>query len=115
MSESKCGASGFMGEFCLTALFVSVVFVVPVTFVHLPALLVVVVVGMAPVGASVGRALPDAWAPDVASTVISPVAFGPYIALAGHCGTDFDAQRGWGATDIHMDLSYRWSGARDKS
>jgi hypothetical protein len=46
---------------------VAVVFVVPVAFVEMPAVVVAVVVGVAPVGAGVGRTLPDTGNPDVAA------------------------------------------------
>jgi hypothetical protein len=87
-----------------------VIFVVPVTFVHLPALLVVVVVGMVPVGASVGWLLPDAAMPDVAASVVSPVAIGPHEAYAGCGWADFIAQGRWGATDVDVDLGEGWGG-----
>ena len=83
---------------------VVVVFVVPVALVHLPALLVVVVVGMAPIGAGVGWTLPDTNVPDVAASIVSPVAFSPDKTLTWHGGTDFVA-KGWrGAADVDVDL-----------
>lgn len=83
---------------------VVVVFVVPVAIVHLPALLVAVVVRMAPIGACVGWLLPYATVPDVAASIVSPVAFGPDITRTGHARLNFAAQ-GWrGTTDVDMDL-----------
>jgi len=89
---------------------VAVVFVVPVAFVHLPAAVVVVVVGVAPVGPGVGRTLPDAGTPNIATAVVSPVTFGPDVAFAGHGGADFIAE-GWrGAADVDVDLGEGWNG-----
>src|SRR5258708_22175118 len=63
---------------------VAMVFAIPVTFVHLPAALVVVVVGVAPVGAGVGWSLPAAGDPDVAATACSPVTVNPVVAFFRH-------------------------------
>jgi len=92
-----------------------VVFVVPVAFVHLPALLVVVVVRVAPVGPGIGWVNPDARHPDVAASTIAPVAFRPDIAFARHGGTHFIAQRRRCATDIDMNLGNGGSGEGSKS
>ena len=99
----------------LLVMMVTVVFAIPMAFVYLPALLIVVVVGMAPVGAGIGRALPDAGSPDVAASIVAPVAFSPYIAFAGHCRTDFNAQGRWGAADVDVDLRNGRSGDGGKS
>ena len=92
------------------------VFVVPVAFVHLPALLVMVVMGMAPVGTGVRRTLPDAAVPDVAASIVAPVAFGPDKALARHGRLNFVAKRWWGAADVDVYLSCGGCGecAKDK-
>ena len=91
------------------------VFVVPVTFMHLPALLVVIVVGMVPVSAGIGRALPTASSPDIAASIVAPVAFGPDIALAGHRGTDFNPEGRWVAADVDVNLGKGGSGEGEKS
>lgn len=81
---------------------IAVVFVVPVSFMHLPALLVVVVVWMAPVGSRIGRPLPNPRDPDIPTAAISPVAINPdeafswnrwpYLIVQGwRCGADVDA------------------------
>jgi hypothetical protein len=86
------------------AVAVVVVFVVPMAFVHLPALLVVVVVGMVPIGACIGWLLPDATVPDVAASIVAPVSFDPDITRTGHAWLNLSAE-GWrGATDVDVDL-----------
>ncbi len=84
---------------------VAMVLAIPVAFVHLPALLVVVVVRMAPVGAGVRRPLPNAWNPDIMIAANSPVAIDPSVAFSGQGRPDFiaDGWR-WGA-DIDLDLA----------
>jgi hypothetical protein len=83
---------------------VAVVLVVPVAFVHLPALLVMVVVGMIPVGTLVGWALPDADVPDVTASIVAPVALGPYITRTGHAWLNLAAERWRGTADVDVDL-----------
>ncbi len=83
---------------------IAVVFMVPVAFVHLPPLLVVVVVGVAPVGAGVGGTIPASADPVVATLVVSPVAVDPLVAFTGSDGADFVAERGWSSTDVDADL-----------
>src|ERR1700738_2731347 len=101
------GGSGQAGQGLVTAVIaamvlvavvmvIAVVFMVPVAFVHLPALLVVVVVGVAPIGSLVGWPLPAARNPDVAATVGSPVAVDPLKAFAGRDGAYLVADRGRG-------------------
>ena len=82
-----------------------VVFVVPVPLMYLPALPVVVVVGMAPVGAGIGWPLPSAGDPDVAAAVRAPVAVGPYETLCRHGRPDLIADRWWRGPDIDLDLA----------
>lgn len=85
-------------------LVVVMVFAVPVAFVHLPALLVVVVVGMAPVGAGVGWPLPDAGDPDVVVAASSPVAIDPDEALFRYGRPDLIADCRW-RPDVDLDLA----------
>ena len=56
---------------------VAMVFAVPVALMNLPTLPVVVVVGMAPVGAGVGRPLPSAGDPDIVAAARAPVPIDP--------------------------------------
>jgi hypothetical protein len=91
---------------------VAMIFVVPVAFVHLPALLVVVIVGMAPVGSLERRTLPNARTPDVAASVVSPIAVYPHVALAGHYGTPLIPQRRWSAANVDVYLCDGWCSKR---
>ncbi len=93
---------------------IAVVFMVPMAFMHLPALLVMVVVRMAPVGPFIRRTLPNSGPPDVAPTVVSPIAFGPDKAGAGHSRPCFVAQRRWGAANVNLDLGNSGSGKRNQ-
>ncbi len=81
-----------------------VVVMVPVAFVHLPALLVVVVVRMIPVGAGVGRLVPAARDPYVAATLVAPVAVLPCIAFAWRWRPALIAQRRRRSPDEYMNL-----------
>jgi hypothetical protein len=80
------------------------IFVVPVAFMHLPALLVMVIVRIAPVGASVRRALPDTMHPHVMSSTVAPIAVGPDVSLTRHRRTHLVSQRWRRAANVHMDL-----------
>jgi hypothetical protein len=59
-----------------------VVFMVPVAFVHLPALLVVVIVRMTPVRTRIRRLIPAPRNPNIPPTLVAPVAFLPCVTLA---------------------------------
>jgi hypothetical protein len=67
----------------IVIMMVAVVFVIPMAFVHLPALLIVVVVGVAPVSAWVGWPFPASAYPCITAVVGSPVAIDPLISFAG--------------------------------
>src|SRR5580692_4050498 len=79
--------------------------VVPVAFVHLPTLLVVVVMGVAPVGASVRRPHPDTMHPYVVTSMVAPVALVPNVTLTWHSRAGLVAQWRRCGADIDMDLS----------
>jgi hypothetical protein len=83
---------------------VLMIFMVPVAFMHLPALLVVVIMRMAVVGPLVWGALPDAIVPDVAPSIVAPVALGPDEANAWRGRTHFTAKGWWCAADVDVDL-----------
>ena len=83
---------------------IAMVFVVPVSFMNLPASLVVVVVGVAPVGAGIGRALPDSRDPDIAATAGSPIAVNPGVALSWHDRPYLVSHR-WRCAEIDLDLA----------
>ena len=98
----------------IVVMVIAMVFVVPMAFMHLPALLVMVVVRMAPVSPLVRRTLPGAWTPNVAATLSSPIAFGPHKTGARHGRPSFVAQRWWGAADVNLNLCNSGSGKRNQ-
>jgi hypothetical protein len=84
---------------------IAMVFAVPVAFMNSPTFAVVVVVGMAPVGAGVGWPLPTAGNPDVAATARAPVPIDPGVAFFRHGRSDFIADRRRRGADIDLDLA----------
>jgi len=89
----------------MVVMVIAMVFAVPVAFMYLPTLLVVVVVGMAPVRAGVGWPLPSAWDPDVAVATRPPIAINPGVTFSWHGRYYLIADwRRWGA-DIDLDLA----------
>jgi len=68
----------------MVVVMITMVFAVPMAFMHLPATLIMVVVGMAPVGSRVGRPLPDTRDPDIPPAALSPVAIHPGVAFSWH-------------------------------
>jgi hypothetical protein len=85
---------------------ITVVFMIPMAFMYLPALLVVVVVGMAPVGAGVRRPLPAAGDPDVAAATGAPIAVNPSVAFSGH-GRPYLIAHWWRCAEVDLDLTER--------
>ena len=92
-----------------------VILVVPVAFVHLPALLVVVVMRVAPIGAGVRWPHPDSGHPDIAASAVAPVSLSPNETLARHGGPHLIAQRRRRTADVDVDLSDGGSGEGKKS
>src|SRR6266567_3373688 len=62
---------------------ISVILTVPVPFMHVPAILVAVIMRVAPVGARVRRPVPTSRNPDVSAPVDTPVAIDPDKAGPG--------------------------------
>jgi hypothetical protein len=58
------------------------IFMIPVAFVDLPALLIVIVVRMIPIGAFIRRLLPTSRNPFIVAAIRSPVAFDPAVTRA---------------------------------
>jgi hypothetical protein len=84
---------------------IAMIFVIPVAFVHLPATLIVVVVGVGPVGAGIGRLLPCTWNPDIVAAARHPVPIDPDEAFRGHGRRDFIADWWRRGSDVDLDLA----------
>jgi hypothetical protein len=84
---------------------IAAVFVIPMSFVHLPATLVVVIVRMSPVSARIRWPLPYARIPDITPIIVAPVSVDPGVALAWHGRSDFIADGWWRSADVNMDLA----------
>jgi hypothetical protein len=87
-----------------SAVAVVVVFVVPVSLVHLPAFFVVVVVGVTPVGAFVGRMVPASLHPAIVAAIGCPISFYPGEAWTGSLSTLLIAKGRWRGSDVHGNL-----------
>jgi hypothetical protein len=83
----------------------TVVFMLPVAFMDRPALLVVVVVRMAPVCALIGRPLPHSSSPLIPPAAPGPITLCPNIAGSWHRSLDLVSQRWWSTTNINAHLS----------
>ena len=81
-----------------------VVFAVPMSLVELPALLVVVIVGMIPVGSLVGRTVPASLDPAVVVAIGGPISLYPGVAGAGHWSTFLVAEGRWRRSDVDRNL-----------
>jgi hypothetical protein len=84
---------------------IAMVFAIPVALMYPPALLVVVVVGMAPVGAGVGWPLPSAGDPDIVAAARAPVPIDPGVAFFRHWRSHLIAERWRWRADIDLDLT----------
>ena len=82
-----------------------VILVVPVSLMHRPSAVIVIVVGMAPVGARVWRPVPAACDPAVVIVHNAPVTLDPNKALSRHWGADLIANQWRWSSDINLDLT----------
>jgi hypothetical protein len=89
---------------------VAVVFMIPVTLVVCPAVGVVVVVGVGPIGARIGWPAPHSGDPHVTSPGPVPIPVHPNVARTGKRGANLIAQRRWSGAYVYADLRERWSG-----
>jgi hypothetical protein len=83
----------------------AMIFVVPVSLVHRPSTVVVIVVRVAPVGAWIWWPVPPSSDPPVATAVDAPVTIDPDEAFSWNRGADLIAYGGWRSSDIDPDLS----------
>jgi hypothetical protein len=84
---------------------IAVVVAIPVAFMHLPAPLVVVVVRMAPIGASVRWPLPHARNPDIAAVALTPIAIDPDVAFCRNRRSYLIPDWWRRSADINLDLA----------
>src|ERR1035437_6078542 len=96
---------------------ITMILAVPVAFMQVPAVLVVVVVRMAPIRTSVRRVIPASTHPDVTALVDTPISVNPRVSLTRGWRTALIAHRWrWLAADDNADLRgrrSRKSGGRD--
>jgi hypothetical protein len=88
----------------IVVMMIAMVFMVPMTLMHLPAALIMIVVRMAPVSSRIRRPLPNPWDPDIPSAPISPVAIDPDKAFARKSRPHF-IPYGWRSTEVNLDLA----------
>lgn len=86
---------------------VVVIFVVPVAFVQLPPLLIVIVVGMVPIGALVWWLLPVSLDPSVVASVRCPIALDPTVTRPGCVAPPLISKRRRSASDVKRNLGKR--------
>ena len=72
---------------------VAMVFMVPMALMHMPSIVVMVVMRMAPVSPRIRRPLPHSRNPDIVPMVGSPVAINPDIAFARYRRASLIADR----------------------
>jgi hypothetical protein len=81
-----------------------VIFMIPVALMHLPALLVVIVMGMVPIGPFVWRSVPAPCYPPIMMPVRRPIPLDPGISWTRFRSTLFVAQGRWCASDVYRKL-----------
>ena len=84
---------------------IAMVFAVPVPFMNLPTFAVVIVVGVGPVGAGVGWALPSAGDPDIAAATRAPIPVDPGITSSRHGRSHLVAEWWRWGSDIDLNLA----------
>src|ERR1017187_8859446 len=80
------------------------ILMIPVAFMQLPALAVVVIVGMVPICAFIGRTVPAPCYPRITMPMRSPVPVDPGVARARNRPAPLVAQRRRCGTDVHPNL-----------
>ena len=89
----------------IVVMVVAVVLMIPVTLLHLPAVAVVVIVGMSPIGTRIRRTIPATGNPYIAISAPVPVAIDPGISFAWHGRTSLVPHGWWWGPDINSNLS----------
>jgi hypothetical protein len=80
---------------------VVMVCVIPMTFVHLPALVIVIIVRMVPVSSFVGWLIPAPGDPPIVMPIGLPVAVNPCVSGTRRVSTPFKTQRRRRAPDVN--------------
>jgi hypothetical protein len=91
----------------------AVIFMVPVAFLHVPAISLMLIVRVIPVGSLVRGTLPDTGYPDVAASVKTPITINPGITLGGRWRAALVTNRWRRAStdnDAEANLSKGWCG-----
>jgi hypothetical protein len=86
-----------------------VIFMIPVPVMHFPALLVVVVMRMAPICTLERWALPVSGYPAIVMTVGSPISTNPHKARTRRRATTLIAERRRRCSDVNRNLTERWN------
>jgi hypothetical protein len=82
-----------------------VIFMIPVPFMHLPALTVVIIVRMVPICPFIGRTGPAPCYPPIVMPMRGPVPLDPGVARTWTRPTLLVAVRRWCASDVYANLS----------
>lgn len=90
----------------------AVIFMIPVAFLHVPAVALVLIVRVIPVRAFIRRSLPHTRNPDVAASVDAPVSINPSVSFEGWWWAAFIANRRRRTTEnnAEADLCECWYG-----
>jgi hypothetical protein len=98
-------AAMIVATMIVTTMIAAVILAVPVAFVHLPSTVVMIVVGVGPIGAWVWPSVPSARIPLVAAAYSTPVSIDPDEAFARKRGAYLITNRRRGSADVDVDLS----------
>src|ERR1700687_3131307 len=81
------------------------ILMIPVPFMHLPALTIVIIVRMVPIGPFIGRTIPAPCYPPIVMSMRGPVPFNPGVAWTRFWPTLLVPVGRWCASNVHANLS----------
>src|SRR5260370_41500029 len=81
------------------------ILMIPVPFMHLPALAIVIIVRMVPIGPFIGRTIPAPCYPPIVMSMRGPVPFYPGVAWTRFWPTLLVPVGRWCASSVHANLS----------
>src|SRR6266851_9758515 len=90
-----------------------VILAIPVAFMPSPTFTIVIVVGMIPIRALVGRTLPTPRDPPVVMPIRGPIPLDPDVARARNRPALLVPQRRWCGSDVHGNLRRSRDGESD--